>query len=109
MGYMKNKKLKRKGPPFVMIYKETLRSKEWKELSSSAKVIYIYIKSKYNGSNNGELSFKYLEYKNEFSSGTISNALKQLVKKEWLNKTKHGGMYRYYCLYELTGKHDKIL
>ena len=30
-----------------------LRSPEWKSLSAAAKLAYIYLKSKFNGSNNG--------------------------------------------------------
>lgn len=99
---------KKGGAPFVMIERETLRSLNWKQLSHSEKLIYIYVKANYNGSNNGEISFKYSEVKDEFSSATISKSLKSLISKGWIEKTKHGGLYRYYCKYKLTSKYDRI-
>ncbi len=105
MGKLKKKK---SGPPFVMLEKATLKSKEWKVLTSSEKLIYIYIKKNHNGLNNGEIPFKYSEATDEFSSATISRALKGLIKKEWIEKTRHGGLYRFYCLYRLTGKYDRV-
>jgi len=44
---------KKSGPPFVMIYKKVLESPEWKELSHPEKLLYLYVKSGYNGGNNG--------------------------------------------------------
>ncbi len=99
---------KRSGPPFVMLERTTLKSEEWKRLSPAEKLIYIKIKTNYNGYNNGEISFKYLEANDEFADATISKALKGLIAKEWITKTKHGGLYRFYCLYKLTGKYDRI-
>lgn len=98
----------KRGPPFVMLDRETLNSLKWKELSSSEMIIYIYIKKNYNGANNGEISFKYSELKSIFAPATISKSLKNLIDKGWIEKTRHGGMFRYYCLYKLTGKHDRI-
>jgi Fe2+ or Zn2+ uptake regulation protein len=91
-----------------MLEHKTLKSKEWKSLTPSEKLIYIYIKANYNGLNNGKIPFKYSEAKDEFSDTTIWRALKRLVKKGWIQKTRHGGMFRFYCLYKLTGKHDRI-
>ena len=102
------KKSRRSCPPFVMIEKDTFQKKEWRELGRPAKLIYIYIKAKYNGSNNGDLKLTYCELKKEFASATISKALKELVAKKWIEKTKHGGLFRFYCLYKLTGIYDRI-
>ena len=66
---------KRSSPPFVMLEHKTLRSKEWKSLIPSEKLIYIYIKANFNGLNNGKISFKYSEAKDEFSDATIWRAL----------------------------------
>jgi predicted transcriptional regulator len=92
-----------------MLELRTLQSKAWKELSPAEKLIYIRIKANFNGVNNGEISFTYSEARDEFSDATIWRALKGLEKKEWIVKTKHGGLFRFYCLYKLTGKYDRIL
>ena len=89
-----------------MLEHKTLDSEIWKALSPSERLIYIGIKRNYNGHNNGEIPFKYAE--SALSSTTTHRALKGLEKKEWITKTKHGGLHRFYCLYGLTGKHDKI-
>ena len=91
-----------------MLNKEMLKSDEWKKLSSSAKIIYIYIKANYNGKNKDNLALTYSGLKKEFAAGTVSKALKQLINNTWIEKTKHGGLYRYYCTYKLTGKYDPL-
>ncbi len=100
---------RKKCSPFVMLEKATLDGKEWKELTRSEMIAYIYIKKNYNGSNNGKIPLSYSSLRDILkSSSTISEALKGLIDKEWIRKTQHGGMFRYYCLYELTGEHDRI-
>lgn len=98
--------------PFVWIAKDMLLNcKEWKELSAAAKLLYQYIKTKYNGSNNGKIKLSYLELKGIkgiSSPGTISKAQKELLKDEWIKITQHGGLYRYSNLYKLTWKHDPL-
>ena len=61
---------------FVMLGRGMLRSPEWKELSPAAKLAYVYLKSKYNGSNNGGVQLHYSELKGIrglSSSSTISH------------------------------------
>lgn len=99
---------KKRGPPFVMLEKSTLHGQEWKGLSTPEMVTYIYIKEGYNGSNNGEIPFTYSRLKGVLAPATISKSLKSLINKGWVEKTRHGGLYRFYCLYKLTGKHDQI-
>jgi len=99
---------RKNSPPFVMLERSVLNSLEWQSLTHSEMIAYIFLKKNYNGSNNGEISLKYTELKKVFSSATLSKALKGLIKKGWIEKTKYGGLYRYYCLYKLTGAFDKI-
>ena len=62
----------------------------------------------YNGTNNGEISLKYADMKEDFAPAKLSKTPKGLEKKGWIKKTQHGGLHRYYCLYKLTGKYDKL-
>ena len=105
---MSGYKKRHAGPPFVMLERDTLDSPEWKELSRSAMMTYVYIKKNYNGGNNGKIPLKYADLKGILAPATISKSLKELQSKGWIEKTKHGGLHRFYCLYELTGKHDRI-
>jgi len=91
-----------------MMDREVLKSDEWKKLSHSEMITYIYIKNNFKGWNNGEIPLKYSELKEIFSPATLSKALKGLESKGWIERTQYGGMFRFYCLYKLTGKHDII-
>ena len=99
---------------FVMMDNKVLESPEWKELSHTEKLLYICVKSKYNGSNNGDIPFKYSEYEKEFSSATIAKVLggvKQkgtLIEKGWLERKPVGGRFRYEVFFKLTGRFDII-
>ncbi len=104
---------RKRNKSFVMLARRMLlRSEEWKRLSSGAKLFYVYLKAKYNGINNGNIKLHYSELKGIkglSSPSTISRAIKELEKKEWIKRTELGGLYRYINEYELTGSHDDCL
>ena len=111
MNYSKRKREKRYNS-FVPLARKTLRCQEWKDLSSGAKLLYLHLKSKYNGSNNGNIHLHYSELKGIkgiSAPATISKASRELENKRWIKRTKFGGMYRYFNEYELTGKYDDYL
>lgn len=95
---------------FVALERSMLRSDAWqKDLTNAEKVLYIHIKFKYVGSNNGEIVLHYSELKNLMAPATASRAFKGLLDKGWIEKTRQGGLYRYQNLYRLTGKYDQAL
>ena len=94
---------------FVMLPREMLRSQEWKKLSPAAKILYIYVKARYNGTNNGEISLHYSELrdiKGLSSDPTISRAFKELEEKDWIKIINRGGLFRRINEYTLTGRFD---
>lgn len=103
-----------------MMDKQVLKSPEWKSLSHVEKLLYIYVKAGYNGSNNGDIPFNYSKYTDEFSSRTIAKVLGDpnkrnekeekgsLIKKGWLERKMVGGRYRYKVFFRLTGRYDII-
>jgi len=93
---------------FVLLECQTLVSDAWKALTQSEMITYIYIKKNFNGGNNGQIPLKYLELTGIMAPATLSKALKGLQSKGWIEKTQHGGMFRYFCLYKLTGQYDAI-
>ena len=99
-----------KNRSFVMLGRSMLlRDPEWQGLGISAKVAYVYLKAKFNGSNNGRIRLYYSELQQVrglSSSSTISRAFKELEKKGWIKRTRLGGLHRYFNEYELTGKQD---
>jgi hypothetical protein len=101
---------RRKGlPPFVALPRIMLRSKEWRNgLTSSEKILYIHLKHKYIGHNNGDLCLHYSEVIDFMSSATIAKAFKGLREKRWIEETAHiGGKYRFELRYRLTGICDE--
>ncbi len=91
-------------PPFVAIRKDLLNDKEWRKLSSSAKVLYVYLRGKFNYKTLSEVSLSYSEMKDMMSSQTMSNALKELTQAKFIEKTKHGGLWGGVCLYKFNGQ-----
>jgi hypothetical protein len=85
------------------------KCEEWKRLSGRAKLLYIYLKGCYNGSNNGEIHLHYSQLKGHqgiSSSSAIASSVRELEEAGWIEKTKYGGLYRYSNLFRLTWKHD---
>lgn len=95
---------KNKLPPFVAIYRELLKDKDWRKLSSSAKVVYIYLRSKFNTKTFSEVSLAYSEMKDMMGSATLSRAFKELQKSGFIVKHKIGGLWGGCCTYKFTGK-----
>jgi len=101
---------------FMMIHHVLLNHKNFCDLSKDAKLIFFFLKSQYNGHNNGDLSatLKMIKAKGYgSSSGQLSKALKELENTGFIVKTRQGGKNR--CnLFAVTceaidycnGKHD---
>ena len=84
-----------------------LKSPEWRTgLTSSEKIVYIHLKYKFVGWNNGDIELHYSELRDFLAPGTIWMAFKGLEKKGWIERTKYGGLYRFVNKYRLTGKCD---
>ena len=97
---------------FVMLSRKMLRSQEWQDLSSAAKLFYIHLKGKYNGSNNGLIRLHYSELngnKGLSSPSTKAKAIYELENKGWIRRTQNGGLIRYFNEFQLTGKYDEYL
>ena len=111
MGINKNKR--KKFNDFIMLGRDMLLyCEEWKRLSPSAKLVYIHLKAKHNGSNNGEICLHYSELKTVrglSSPSTVSNAFKELEKEGWIKRTRYGGLYRNPNKYGMTGRYDHYI
>lgn len=97
-----------KVPPFVALPRQTLKSPEWRTgLSSSAKILYLHLKNKFVGYNNGEICLHYSEVSDFMAMATIRKSFKELEEKGWIEVSrKIGGDYRFTKTYTLTGRHD---
>ena len=98
-------KKRQKAPPFVMIRKDLLKDPEWRKLSSSAKVLYIYLRAKFNYRTLSEVTLAYSEVKDMMSSKTISRVFKELTKEGWIERVKLGGLYGRISTYKFIGQY----
>lgn len=94
-----------RAPPFVMVTRGLLRDQKWRKLSSSAKVLWIYMRSKFNYETLSEVTLAYSEMKDMMSSKTISRAFKELQETGFIEKTKYGGLFGGVCAYKFIGEH----
>lgn len=101
--------------PFIMLAKEMLfKCPEWCALSSGARDVYLLLKGKYNGSNNGQIRLYYTDIKKLKISGlrsdkAISRAFHELESGGWTERTKLGGLHRFINEYRLTAKYDRFI
>ena len=109
-GAKRGRKKQRDEPPYFRLARDLLfECNEWKKLTPFAKLLYLHIKAKYNGSNDGKIRLSYSELEGSLglsSPSTISKAKEELIQKEWIRISRHGGMYRFFNLYSLTWKYD---
>jgi hypothetical protein len=96
---------------FVALDRKVLFScPEFRQLSPRAVTLYLYLKAKYNGANNGQIRFHYSELQgvNGFGSpSTVSATFRELEKAGWVKRNRVGGLYRFQNEYELTGRFDE--
>jgi hypothetical protein len=77
---------------FVMLRYSLLDSSAWKSLSAIERMLYVDIASKFNGRNNGRISYSIREGAKALRIGhhTACRALKLLQRLGLLVRTKHG-------------------
>ena len=91
-GYAKNKG-RGTTSSFMKLDHVFIKSPEFGGLSSYSVKLYLEIASHYNGSNNGDLSatYKTLSKRGWRSKSTLSKSIKELVDKDFIVVTRHGG------------------
>jgi len=94
---------RRKGPPFVMIRIDLLKDPEWRKLSYSTMLLYIYLRTKFNYKTFSEVTLAYSEMKDMMSSKTIRKAFIELMDGGWIERTKDGGLFGGVCKYKFIG------
>jgi hypothetical protein len=110
----KNKKVEKVKEKFAMALESMMLSPEWRALSSTAKIIYFYLKLKWNPYDESKpVSLTYAELDDMFTHTTISRGFKELEAKDWIEVVRRGGKpkrgereKRECSLYLLTGAYD---
>ncbi len=107
----KGSKINRKGrnddEQYVKLSYRLLRSPVWRSLSGPAVKIYFELRSRFNGTNNGELALSLDEAARLLRIGktTAANALSELEEKGFIVMTKRGRWYgRLASEYAVTDK-----
>ena len=96
---------KHKGDRFVALPYTMVESKAFKELSCTAVRIFIELKKRFNGSNNGHIFLSIREAKKICHAGqrSVSRAFEDLVLKGFIKFNKRGAFtYRKATTYYLT-------
>ena len=116
---MAHSRLKAKGradfPSYVALPHVILESQEWAALTASEVKLLVDVFSQFNGSNNGAMSASWTLMKRRGwrSQDTLNRALRGLLDKGFLLKTRQGGRHR--CsffavtwreIHDCYGKHD---
>jgi hypothetical protein len=87
---------KEKGPMrYVMLFHWMLNSEAWKDLSANARVIYLEISKRYNGSNNGFIHYSVREAARDVKIGhaTAKRAFDQLIEHGFIVAEQRGDFH----------------
>jgi hypothetical protein len=109
---MKKSRHDRHCPPFIRLGKELLfKRPEWWDLSHAAKNLYLLLKGKFNGQNNGAIRLSYaeiqrLQIRSLRTHKDIARAFCELEKKGWIRREKKGGLIRFVNEYRLLSEFD---
>lgn len=95
---------------FALIQREILKSKCWKQLTNSARVIYLHLKGEYNGANADKLILPYGQMKGIVGHASFWRGIKLLegigfidiVFRGGIPKPKEGRLEREPSIYKLS-------
>ena len=108
---MKKGRRDKSGSSFVALDRKLIfHSAEFRQLSPRAVTLYVYLKAKFNGINNGQIRFHYSELEGVKGFGsptTISKTFQELEGAGWIKRTHIGGLFRFQNDYRLTGQFDE--
>lgn len=101
-----NKKGRSKTAAFIALPKNLINSQNFQSLKGSSVKLLTQIMEQFNGKNNGNLqaSFSVLKHKGWRSSETLDRALKELIGRGFLIKTRQGYFPNVCSLYGVTWK-----
>jgi hypothetical protein len=104
MAKKMNAKGRRSSGTFLALPHNLIDAPKFQDLSGNATKLLIQIAGKYRGKNNGDLSasFKTMKASGWRSETTLNKALKELLDKGFLVKTRQGHFPKKCCLYGIT-------
>lgn len=92
MNYSKSKG-RRSAPSFVMLTNDIIDSEAWKSLSSNSQALWLHIRRRYNGYNNGDIPLSCREAGEllNISKNTAGKAFKELLDRGFIKVGSVGG------------------
>ena len=81
-----------------------LKSPEWRKLSSSAKVVWVYMRAKFNTKTFSEITLTYSEMADLMAPATLKRSFKELIDCGFIVKTKQGGLMGESNHYQFNGQ-----
>lgn len=90
------KKGRKLGESFIRVFRDTMKTPAWKSLSSHARSVFLQIRFRYTGFNNGRIGCSIRELVDEcgIAKNTVRNALDELQAKGFLVETQAGSFHR---------------
>lgn len=88
-----------------MIYRDLLKDPKWRKLSNRAKIVYIYMRSKFNKETLSKITLTYSEMKEVMKPKSMSRAIKELIKENWVEKVEQGGLLGGKSVYIFKGEY----
>ena len=87
---------RRESGTFVMVPKAILESEEYAALSAYEVKLLMDIYAQYNGRNNGDFhcAWTLMRKRGWRSQDTLNRALKGLLRRGWIERTRQGGKHR---------------
>jgi hypothetical protein len=88
-------------PPFVAIFKETIKSESFKRLTNASRVAYLLLKSQCRHFDQTDVIFPYSQAAEYMHKGTWNTSIKQLKTEGFIGIEQKGGLYRKTNIYRL--------
>jgi len=108
VGTHRNSK-KNRLPRFLFITIEMVRSDAWKNLSSTARDVYVLLKSKKVKADDFEVvTLSYNEMEEYIDRHTIKSAIDQLIENGFITITQRGGLHRKRNYYHFSNQWRNI-
>jgi hypothetical protein len=81
---------------YFMVHHYMAKTDAWRALSATARAIYIQIGLRFNGSNNGKISYSVRDAAGEcnIAINTAHRALRELISLGFIEETRHGSLSR---------------
>jgi len=102
------KRKKKSGPQFVQLFYYMIDSEGYQDLSCHASRAYTQIARKYNGYNNGDLSYTYKEASKIMHRNTYAKALNELVSHGFIDIVRSGGLNKECNIFALSHRWKKF-